>query len=62
MYNSEYFELDIYPFWSDRATLEIELLDENQPYTLPDFISVIREVTFEKEYRNFALAQNYGKH
>lgn len=61
VYNSEYFELDIYPFWSDRATLEIELLDENQPYTLPDFISVIREVTFEKEYRNFALAQNYGK-
>lgn len=58
--NSSYYELDVYPFWNDRATLEIELLSENQPYTLPPFVKLIREVTYDKEYRNFALAQKYG--
>ncbi len=57
---STYYELDVYPFWNDRATLEIELLSEDQLYKLPEFVKLIREVTFEKEYRNFALAQKYG--
>lgn len=60
VFNSTYYELDVYPFWNDRATLEIELLNEEQAYRLPEFIKLIREVTFEKEYRNFALAQKYG--
>ena len=29
VYDDEYFELDVYPFWNDRATLEIELLSED---------------------------------
>lgn len=58
--NSTYYELDVYPFWNDKATLEIELLSESQSYKLPDYVKLIREVTFEKEYRNFALAQKYG--
>ena len=59
VYNSTYYELDIYPFWNDKATIEIELLSEDQPYELPPFIKLIREVTFEKEYRNLSLAQKY---
>lgn len=58
--NNTYYELDVYPFWSDKATLEIELLSENQNYTLPSFITLIREVSNEPEYRNFALAQKYN--
>lgn len=54
--NSTYYELDVYPFWNDKAILEIELLNEQQPYVLPDFVKLIREVSFEKEYRNKALA------
>ena len=57
VYDDEYFELDVYPFWNDRATLEIELLSEDQPYKLPPFIKLIREVSHEPEYRNIALAQ-----
>lgn len=57
VYNSIYYELDIYPFWNDRATLEIELLSESQKYELPPFVKLIREVSYEPEYRNFALAQ-----
>ena len=58
--NSMYYELDVYPFFSDRATLEIELLSEDQPYVLPGFVEVIREVTFEKQYKNKYLAVVYG--
>ena len=61
VYNNTYYELDIYPFWNDKATLEIELLNENQSYTLPSFAKIIREVSFEPEYRNLALAQKYRK-
>lgn len=61
VYNNTYYELDIYPFWKDKATLEIELLNENQPYNLPSFAKLIREVSFEPEYRNLALAQKYKK-
>lgn len=56
----QYFELDIYPFWCDKATLEIELLSENSPFKLPDFINVVRDVTHESNYRNFYLAQKYN--
>lgn len=60
VYNDMYFELDVYPFWNDKATLEIELLSENQSYELPPFLSLIREVSHEPEYRNVALAQKYA--
>lgn len=55
--DDSYYELDVYPFWKDRATLEIELLSENQPYKLPTFVKLIREVSHEYDYRNVSLAQ-----
>ncbi len=61
-WHGEYFELDVYPFWNDRATLEIELLDEEQKYELPDFVGLVRDVSTEKEYRNKYLAAVYGKY
>ncbi len=61
VWHSEYFELDVYPFWADKATLELELLSENQPFELPDFLTLIRDVTTEKAYRNKQLAVTYGK-
>lgn len=61
VWDSQYFELDVYPFWRDRATLELELLSENQQYRLPDFVKLIRDVSLEKEYRNKHLAIVYGQ-
>ena len=58
--NSTYYELDVYPFWDDKATLEIELLSEDQEYTMPEYVKVIREVTFEKDYRNKSMAIKYS--
>lgn len=51
------FEIDVYPFWSDRAIMEIELTDENAEIAFPKEIRIIREVTGEKAYKNAALAE-----
>lgn len=50
-------EVDIYPFWSDRAIAEVELRSEDEIVRLPELIKVIREVTAEKAYKNAAIAK-----
>ncbi|MCH5299589.1 MAG: AAA family ATPase [Ruminococcus sp.] len=55
MYNGTYYEIDIFPFWKKQAYLEVELLDENDEIKLPDFVELIREVTYEPEYKNISL-------
>ena len=52
-------EIDIYPFFKDRAILEIELYSEEEEVVFPPFVSVIREVTGETEYKNPVLARKY---
>ena len=46
----------MYRFWSDRATLEIELKDAGQQVKLPAWLDVVREVTGEDAYKNLNLA------
>lgn len=58
VYNGQYFEIDVFPFWKDKALLEIELIDENEKVDIPKEIKVIREVTFENEYKNYSIAKN----
>lgn len=55
-YDSQYFEIDIYPFWNDKAILEIELSDEKADVSFPDFIKIIKEVTDDDNYKNASLA------
>lgn len=49
-------EVDVYPFWHDRAILETELEHEDQAVSLPEYITLIREVTLERRYTNRAIA------
>lgn len=51
-------EIDVYPFWSDRAILEIELPDEQAEAPLPPFVTVYRDVTDDKRYKNASLAKS----
>lgn len=60
LYKNKYFELDIFPFWRDKALLEIELKNESESFELPDFLHILKEVTNDKNYRNSVLAQKYG--
>lgn len=55
-YEGHVLELDIYPFWDDRAILEIELEREDEGAAIPSYVKVIRDVSAEKAYKNRQLA------
>lgn len=62
VYNSQYFELDIYPnsinnIGSNQAILEIEVTEDNTEIKIPDFIKFIKEVTEDSNFKNHALAK-----
>ncbi len=50
------FEIDIFPFWNDKAFMEVEMPSEDTQVELPDFVQIIREVTEDNRYTNHALA------
>ena len=50
-------EIDIFPFWGDRAFCEVELPYEDTPVTLPQWLEIVREVSDDKRYTNLALAR-----
>ena len=56
-YKNQYFEIDVYPFWNDKAIAEIELSDENAEIVFPKQIKVIKEVTDDDSYKNASLAK-----
>lgn len=56
VYNNQYFEIDIFPFWKNKAIMEIELKEENQEIDFPRYIKIIKEVTGEQEYSNSSIA------
>ena len=56
-HDNQYFEIDVYPFWQDKAIVEIELNNENAEIRFPDLLKVIREVTGEESYKNASLAR-----
>ena len=56
-YENQYFEIDVYPFWDDKAIAEIELSDENAKIVFPKQIKVIKEVTDDDSYKNASLAK-----
>ena len=58
-YGGRLFEVDLYPFWDDKAVMEVELESENAEFTLPPFITVIKDVTEIPAFRNSAIAE-YG--
>ena len=55
-YGNHTVEIDVFPFWNDRALLEVELADESEAFSLPDFVKVIKEVSEDKRYKNTNLA------
>ena len=50
------YEVDIYPFWNDRAIVEVELSSEDEEVVLPDRFTLIKEVTDDDSYKNASLA------
>lgn len=57
VYRGQYLEIDVYPFWDTKAVLEAELLSEDQAVEIPPEIRVIKEVTGDPAYTNYALSR-----
>lgn len=55
-YQSQTFELDVYPFSDSLAIMEIELGFEEQEIIFPDNVTVLKEVTGDSDYSNASLA------
>ncbi len=56
LHNNIYYELDVYPFWDDKAILEVELSSEASTFDIPEFITPIKDVTDDPAYSNYQLA------
>lgn len=50
-------EVDVFDFWQTQALCEVELASEDEAFSLPDCLSVIREVSDDKRYKNVNLAR-----
>ena len=57
MYEGQNFEIDLFPFWQDRALCEVQVPDAAVPVALPPELTVLREVTDDPAYQNAALAE-----
>ncbi|MBR2312920.1 MAG: hypothetical protein IKA46_06500 [Clostridia bacterium] len=57
-YGGHTVEIDVYPFWQDRAIAEVEVESEEESVTLPSFIKVLQEVTVDKRYKNVNMARS----
>lgn len=51
------FEIDIFPFWQDKAIAEVELQDENEEISFPHWLNILDEVTYDPAYKNAVLAK-----
>lgn len=55
-YAGQMLEFDVYPFWADRAVMEIELESEQQQPVIPAWVTILKNVTADYRYKNVALA------
>lgn len=51
------FEIDVYPFWTRQAVMEVELPSEETEFVLPETVTVLREVTGVHAYSNARMAK-----
>ena len=55
------YELDVYSFWSDKATIEAEVESEDTSIPVPPCVTLIKEVTHDRRYNNSQLSHNKGE-
>ena len=51
------FEIDVYPFWTKQAVMEVELPSKDTPFDFPESITLLREVTDDRAYSNARMAR-----
>ena len=58
-YKEQIFEIDVYPEWQSTAIMETELTDPTARAEMPDFISIVAEVTGDKRYSNAQMSRSF---
>ncbi len=58
--DNQYFQLDIFPFWKDKALLEIKVNKSCTKIPFPRILEKIKEVTDDTNYLNSHLADQYS--
>jgi hypothetical protein len=53
-------EIDIYPNHSDLAVLVVDLIAGTE-LALPEWITPVRDITYDEEYKNINLAKRDGE-
>lgn len=56
-YDGRICEVDVFPFWDDKAFLEIEVDSADIIPNTPDFLVIIRDVSTDRAFRNSSLAR-----
>ena len=56
VWQNQYFKLDVFKNPSGLVLLKIELTEENQEFSLPPFLPVIKEVTGDINFSNYNIA------
>lgn len=56
------FAIDLYPFWKDRALVEVSLSSEKQTIHFPPFLKHRKEVTGDERYEVSFLARTVTQH
>ena len=56
-HEGQYFQIDLYPMWDDKAILLTEMSEENTPIHFPGHLGIIREVTDDAAYSRAAIAE-----
>ena len=54
------YEIDLFPFWQDRALVETQLMSAEEELRLPEGFRVLSDVTEDARYFNAALAEPEG--
>ena len=58
-YEGQLFEIDVYPKWKSTAIMETELEARDKEVKFPEFITIIREVTGDKNYSNAGMSRSF---
>ena len=59
VYEGQLFEIDIYPEWKSTAIMETELESRDKDVIFPKIITVLREVTGDKNYSNAGMSRSF---
>ena len=60
IYNKQYFRLDIFNN-SPNIILEIEATQENQKVDIPIFLTILKDITNDKDYQNINILTQKNK-